>query len=43
VYLILAEYDPNDDPEGGVYLEPMKGDGSVTVPPSAQVDFQLSS
>jgi hypothetical protein len=43
VYLILAEYNPNDDPEGGVYLEPIKGDGSVTVPPSAQVDFQLSS
>jgi hypothetical protein len=28
-YQILAEYYPNDEPRGGVYLEPMNGDGSV--------------
>jgi hypothetical protein len=37
VYLIVAEY------EGGTYLEPTTGDGSVTVPPGGQVDFQMSS
>jgi hypothetical protein len=42
-YLILAEYNPNDDPGGGAYLEPVDGDGSVTVPPGGQVDFQMSS
>jgi hypothetical protein len=36
VYLVLAEYD-------GVYLEPTTGDGSATVPPAVQVDFQESS
>jgi Carboxypeptidase regulatory-like domain len=40
-YLILAEYNPNDEPGGGDYLEPVSGDGSVTVPPSAVVDFSL--
>jgi hypothetical protein len=43
VYLILAEYNPNDEPGGGVYLEPIDSDGSVTVPPSSEVDFLLSS
>jgi Carboxypeptidase regulatory-like domain len=42
-YQILAEYNPNDDPGGGVYLEPTNGDGSVTVPPDVEVDFQMSS
>jgi hypothetical protein len=37
VYLIVAEY------EGGTYLEPTTGDGSVRVPPGGQVDFQMSS
>jgi hypothetical protein len=36
VYLVSAEYD-------GVYLEATTGDGSATVPPAAQVDFQESS
>jgi hypothetical protein len=43
VYLITAAYNPNDESGGGVYLEPVDGDGPVTVPPSAQVNFQLSS
>jgi hypothetical protein len=42
-YQIFAEYNPNDEPGGGVYLEPMAGDGSISVPPGGQVDFQLSS
>jgi hypothetical protein len=42
-YQIFAEYNPNDEPGGGVYLQPMEGDGSISVPPSAQVDFRLSS
>jgi hypothetical protein len=42
-YQIFAEYNPNDEPGGGVYLEPMEGDGSISVPPGGQVDFQLSS
>jgi hypothetical protein len=37
VYLIVAEY------KGGTYLDPTTGDGSVTVPPGAVVDFQMSS
>jgi hypothetical protein len=37
VYLIVAQY------EGGTYLDPTTGDGSVTVPPGGQVDFQMSS
>jgi hypothetical protein len=36
VYLVLAEYN-------GAYLQPTNGDGSVTVPPSGEVDFQMSS
>jgi Carboxypeptidase regulatory-like domain len=41
-YQILAEYNPNDEPGGGAYLEPVSGDGSVTVPPTpAVVDFTL--
>ena len=43
VYLILAEYNSDGDSGGGVYLEPTNGDGSVTVPPSAEVNFQSSS
>jgi hypothetical protein len=37
VYLISAENG------GGAYLEPTTGDGSVTVPPDTEVDFQMSS
>ena len=37
VYLIVAEY------EGGTYLDPTTGDGSVSVPPGGVVDFQMSS
>ena len=40
-YLILAEYNPKGEPGGGAYLEPVSGDGGVTVPPSAVVDFSL--
>jgi hypothetical protein len=40
-YMILAEYNPNGEPGGGAYLEPASGDGLVTVPPSAVVDFSL--
>ena len=43
VYLISAEYNSKDEPGGSVYLDPTNGDGSVTVPPSAEVDFQSSS
>jgi hypothetical protein len=35
-YLIMAEYN-------GSYLDPVDGDGSVSVPPSTEVNFQLSS
>jgi hypothetical protein len=35
-YLILAEYN-------GSYLEPVGSDGSVSVPPNAEVNFQLPS
>ena len=41
-YQIFAEYNPNDEPGGGVYLEPMEG-VSISVPPGGQVNFQLSS
>jgi hypothetical protein len=41
-YQIFAEYNPNDEPGGGVYLNPMEG-GSISVPPGGQVNFQLSS
>jgi hypothetical protein len=37
-YLVVA-----DDPSGGAYLEPVNGDGSVTVPPNAKVNFQQAS
>jgi hypothetical protein len=37
VYLIVAE------DEGGTYLNPTTGDGSVTVPPGGVVDFQMPS
>ena len=40
-YQIFAEYNPNDEPGGGVYLEPMEG-VSISVPPGGQVNFQLS-
>jgi hypothetical protein len=40
-YQILAEYNPTGEPGGGAYLEPVSGDGSVTVPPNAAVDFSL--
>ena len=40
-YLIEAEYNPSGEPGGGTYLAPVSGDGSVTVPPSAVVDFSL--
>lgn len=40
-YQIFAEYNPNDEPGGGVYLEPMDG-VSVSIPSSEPVDFQLS-
>jgi Carboxypeptidase regulatory-like domain len=43
VYLISAEYNSDGDSGGAVYLEPTNGDGSVTVPPSARVDFKLTS
>ena len=43
VYLVLAEYNPDDEPGGGAYLEPVGSDGSVTVPPDAEVNFELSS
>ena len=42
-YQIFAEFNPNDEPGGGVYLQPMEGDGSISVPPGGQVDFQMSS
>lgn len=42
VYLISAEYSDGDSGGGG-YLEPTNGDGSATVPPDAEVDFQLPS
>jgi hypothetical protein len=42
-YQILAEYYPNDEPGGCVYLEPMNGDGSISLPSSEQVDFRLPS
>jgi len=41
VYQILAEYNPTGEPGGGAYLEPVSGDGGVSVPPSAVVDFSL--
>jgi hypothetical protein len=40
-YLILAEHNPNGQPGGGTFLEPVSGNGVVTVPPSAVVDFSL--
>ena len=40
-YLILAESNPSGEPGGGAYLEPVSGDGGVTVPPSAVVEFSL--
>ena len=40
-YQIFAEYNPNDEPGGGVYLEPTDG-VSVSLPSSEPVDFQLS-
>jgi hypothetical protein len=41
-YQIFAEYNPNGEPGGGVYLEPMEG-VSISVPPGGQVNFRLSS
>jgi hypothetical protein len=40
-YMILAEYNPTGEPGAGAYLQPVSGDGGVTVPPSAVVDFSL--
>jgi Carboxypeptidase regulatory-like domain len=39
-YQIFAEYNPNDEPGGGVYLEPTEG-VSITITSSAEVDFRL--
>jgi hypothetical protein len=39
-YQIFAEYNPNDEPGGGVYLEPTEG-FSISLPSSEPVDFQL--
>jgi Carboxypeptidase regulatory-like domain len=39
-YQIFAEYNPNDEPGGGVYLEPTDG-VSITLTSSAEVNFQL--
>jgi hypothetical protein len=39
-YQIFAEYNPNDEPGGGVYLEPTDG-VSITLTSSAEVDFRL--
>jgi hypothetical protein len=41
-YQIFAEYNPNDEPGGGVYLEPMDG-VSISLPSSEPVDFRLPS
>jgi hypothetical protein len=40
-YQIFAEYNPNDEPGGGIYLEPAEG-VSISLPSSEPVDFQLS-
>jgi hypothetical protein len=40
-YQIFAEYNPNGEPGGGVYLEPTDG-VSISLPSSEPVDFQLS-
>ena len=40
-YQIFAEYNPNDEPGGGIYLEPTDG-FSISLPSSEPVDFQLS-
>jgi hypothetical protein len=40
-YQIFAEYNPNNEPGGGVYLEPTNGDGSISLTSSAEVNFQL--
>jgi hypothetical protein len=40
-YQIFAEYNPNNEPGGGVYLQPRNGDGSVSLTSSAEVDFDL--
>jgi hypothetical protein len=39
-YQIFAEYNPNDEPGGGVFLEPTDG-VSISLTSSAEVDFQL--
>jgi hypothetical protein len=39
-YQIFAEYNPNDEPGGGVYLEPTDG-VPITLTSSAEVDFRL--
>lgn len=41
-YQIFAEYNPNDEPGGGVYLEPTDG-VSISLPSSEPVDFRLPS
>jgi hypothetical protein len=41
-YQIFAEYNPNDEPGGGVYLEPVDG-VSISLPSSEPVDFRLPS
>jgi hypothetical protein len=43
VYLVSAEDNSDGGSGGGVYLDPTNGDGSVTVPPNAKVDFRRSS
>jgi hypothetical protein len=41
-YQIFAEYNPNNEPGGGVFLQPTNGDGSISLTSSAEVDFRLS-
>jgi hypothetical protein len=41
-YQIFAEYNPNGEPGGGVYLEPTDG-VSISLPSSEPVDFRLPS
>ena len=41
-YQIFAEYNPNDEPGGGVYLEPTDG-VTISLPSSEPVDFRLPS
>ena len=41
-YQIFAEFNPNDEPGGGVYLEPVDG-VSISLPSREPVDFRLPS